>query len=99
MGKFRSFFSYLPALHQYFSFRTITLVNLNGFSPNLICALILWRSALRLLSGKFRQFLTVICLLHDSGGYYRFTFYFIMPPLTIRFCVRSSIPVSIRDTL
>ena len=34
------------------------LVNINGFSPNLVCALILWRSGLGLLMGKFRQFLT-----------------------------------------
>ena len=36
----------------------ITLVNINGFSPNLVCILILWRSGLGLLMGKFRQFLT-----------------------------------------
>ena len=41
-----------------FSFQMITLVNINGFSPNLVCALILWRSGLGLLMGKFRQFLT-----------------------------------------
>ena len=34
-----------------------TLVNINRFSPNLICALILWRSGLGLLMGKFCQFL------------------------------------------
>ena len=28
------------------------------FLPNLVCALILWRSSLGLLIGKFRQFLT-----------------------------------------
>ena len=28
-----------------------------GFSPNLVCALILWRSGLGLLIGKFRQIL------------------------------------------
>ena len=33
----------------------ITCVNINGFSPNLVCALILWRSGLILLMGKFRQ--------------------------------------------
>ena len=44
--------------HPYFSFRTITLVNINGFSPNLVCALMLWKSGLGLLIGKFRQFLT-----------------------------------------
>ena len=47
-----------------FHFRMITLVNINGFSPNLVFALILWRSVLGLLIGKFRQFLTVICLGH-----------------------------------
>ena len=37
----------------------------NGFSPNLVCALILWRSGLGLLMGKFRQFWTVyICPRH-----------------------------------
>ena len=30
----------------------------NGFSPNLVCALILWRSGLGLLMGRFHQFLT-----------------------------------------
>ena len=30
----------------------------NGFSPNLVCALILWRSGLGLLMGKFHQILT-----------------------------------------
>ena len=29
--------------------------NMNGFSPNLICALILWISGLGLLMGKFHQ--------------------------------------------
>ena len=42
----------------YFRFRMITLVNINGFSPNLVCALILCRSGLGLLMGKFRQILT-----------------------------------------
>ena len=36
----------------------ITGVNVSGFSPNLACALILWRSGLGLLVGKFCQFLT-----------------------------------------
>ena len=36
-------------------FRMKTWVNINGFSPNLVCALILWRSDLGLLMGKFRQ--------------------------------------------
>ena len=40
-----------------FRLRMITWVNNNGFSPNLVCALILWKSGLGLLMGKFRQFL------------------------------------------
>ena len=31
---------------------------MNGFSPNLVCALIFWRAGLGLLIGKFHQFLT-----------------------------------------
>ena len=42
----------------------ITGVNFNGFSSNLVCALISWRSGLGLLMGKFRDILTVICLKH-----------------------------------
>ena len=41
-------------------FRMITSsyqVNVSGFSPNLVCALIMWRSDLGLLMGKFRQIL------------------------------------------
>ena len=34
------------------------LVNINGLSPNFVCALVLWRSVLGLLMGKFCQFLT-----------------------------------------
>ena len=45
-----------PQQIHIFYFRMITLVNINGFSPNLVCTLILWRSALGLLIGKFRQF-------------------------------------------
>ena len=44
-------------VRPYFRFRTITWLNVNGFSPNLVCALVLWRSGLpRLLMSKFRQF-------------------------------------------
>ena len=35
--------------------RMITWVNINGFSPNLVCALIMWISGLGLLMGNFRQ--------------------------------------------
>ena len=40
-----------------FHFRMITRGHINGFSPNLVCILILWRSGLGLLMGKFRQIL------------------------------------------
>ena len=33
-------------------------MNVNGFSSNLVCALILWRSGLQLLMGKFNKFST-----------------------------------------
>ena len=45
-------------IYLYFHFQMITLVNISGFSPNLACALILWRPGLGLLMGKFLQFLT-----------------------------------------
>ena len=32
--------------------------SVDGFSPNLVCELILWRSGFEFLMGKFRQFLT-----------------------------------------
>ena len=38
-----------------FSFRMITSVNINGFLPDLVCALVLWKSCLGLVMGKFRQ--------------------------------------------
>ena len=41
-------------------FRMISRVNINGFSPNLVCSLILRKSGLGLLMGKFRQILTVL---------------------------------------
>ena len=41
----------------------MNLCKLYEFSPNLVhvCALILWRSALKLLIGEFHPFLRVIC--------------------------------------
>ena len=50
--------SYVPTTSPYFHFQEITYVNSNGFSPKSVCALVLWRSALRLLMGKVHQFLT-----------------------------------------
>ena len=41
-GQISSIFeSYLPTKRPYYHFWTITLVNINGFSPNLVYALIL----------------------------------------------------------
>ena len=60
--------SYLPELRLYFRFQIITWVNLKLFYPSLVHALILMRSVLGLLMGKFHQFLIVICLQHDNGG-------------------------------
>ena len=51
----------LLSICPYFRFRMINWVNINGFSPNSLCALILKRSGLGFLEGKFHQFLTVIC--------------------------------------
>ena len=61
-GQISSIFlrSYLPETRPYIRFRIITWVNNKGFSPNLVCALILCRSCLDLLMGKFRQFLTAL---------------------------------------
>ena len=41
-----------------FSFPDDNLRNINGFLPNFVCALILWRSGLGLLMDKFRQIFT-----------------------------------------
>ena len=49
---------------------------MNGFSPNLVCALILWRSGLGLLMGKFLQILIELSA-RDTimAGYYSLTFF------------------------
>ena len=44
---------HLSYICPYFRFRMITWVIVNGFSQNLVCALILWRSAMGLRMGKF----------------------------------------------
>ena len=46
------------SVRPYFSFWMIAWVNVNGFSPSLLCVWILWRSDLGSLMGKFRQFST-----------------------------------------
>ena len=55
-----------PSVHLYFCFWTITWVNFIGFSPNLVCALILWSSGLGLLMASFPQFLTELSV-HDMS--------------------------------
>ena len=57
---------HLSYIHLYFRFRTITWVNVNGFSPNLLCELILWRPSLGLLMGKLSKFLTELSA-HDTS--------------------------------
>ena len=47
-----------PSVHPYSRFRTITSKYQCIFTINFVCALILWRSSLGLLMGKFREFLT-----------------------------------------
>ena len=52
-----------------------SVLNINGFSPNLVCALILWRSGLGLLMGKFRQIFTKLSARDTiTMGYYSLTF-------------------------
>ena len=57
-----------------FCFWMITKVNVSGISPNLVYALILWRSGLGLLMGKLCQFMTELSAGHTIGvRYYYFT--------------------------
>ena len=66
---------HLPVLPSiiclYFCFGMITWVNVNGFSPNLVCALILWRSGLGLLMGWFCQLLTEVSAVTCLYFHYR----------------------------
>ena len=88
--------SYLPATHPYFCFWMITWINVDWFSPNLVCALIVWRSAFGLLMGKFCQFFyRVICLSHDSGVVLLFHFFII--PSFLSFQIDSSENLDITD--
>ena len=67
---------HLSYVHLYFCLRTITWVNVNGFSTNLVCALILWRSGFELLMGKFCQFLSCLSLTWQWQGIIISPFYF-----------------------
>ena len=62
-----------PSARFFFRFRII-LVHINGFSPNLVCALMLWRSGLGLLMGGCRQISIMV-------GYYSLTFLFTIKTL------------------
>ena len=48
---------FLSVRPSVFRFR---MINIDGFSPNLVCALILWRSGLGLLMDTFRQNLSYL---------------------------------------
>ena len=48
---------------------TMTRINVSRFSTNLVCALILWRSGLGYLMGKFCQFLTELSA-HDISAFF-----------------------------
>ena len=54
--------------------------NINIFSPDLVCTLILWRSDLGLLMDEFRQFLTsagnrsIFSFLHDNLSKHQWIF-------------------------
>ena len=50
-------------------------MSINRFSSNLVCALILKRSGLGWLTGKFHQFLIVIYPPHESGGVLSFNIF------------------------
>ena len=74
MGKFRQFLTELSVCDRsvfFFHFQMITSVNISGFSPNLVCALILWRSALGLLMGKFHPFWTELSACSSSVVYFQ----------------------------
>ena len=65
-GQILSLFdSYYAVTHPYLCFQMITLnIKVNGFSPNLVCTLMLWRPGLGLLMGNFYQFLTELSAHH-----------------------------------
>ena len=57
-GQVLLIFRVLPTTDPCLHLRMILIVIIDGFSPNLVCALILWRSTLGMLMGKFCLFLT-----------------------------------------
>ena len=75
MGKFHLFLIELSALNisDFFSFQTIPRVDVNGFSPNLMCALILWRPGFGLLMSKFHQFFSYLPVTHQYFCFWTIT--------------------------
>ena len=66
----------LSPVQLYFHFRMISCINIGGFSPNFVCAL-MTKSGLGLKMGKFRQFSSEFSAHHMIvEGYYRFKFLF-----------------------
>ena len=66
----------LSPVHLYFHFRTISCINISGFSPNFVCAL-MWKSGFGLKMGKFCQFSSELSAHHTIVvGYYHFKFLF-----------------------
>ena len=57
-GQVLLIFRVLPTTDPCLHLRMILIVIIDGFSPNLVCALILWNSTLGMLMGKFCLFLT-----------------------------------------
>ena len=70
----------IGGLEVCFPFQTMTSVNFNGFSPYLVCALILWRSGSEKLMGEFYQLSASHMMV---VGYYCFMFLFRMLSATI----------------
>ena len=75
-GKFWTEFSACHASR--FWFWDDNIVNINGFSSNLLCALILSRFVLGKLTAKFCKFLKELSALDMiMAGYYRFAFFIV----------------------
>ena len=81
------------SVHLEFCFGMISWVNVSGFSPNMVCKLILLRSDLDLLMSKFHQFLTepVAHLTIVVGYYYALTIWRIVERINIVTPVHPSI--------
>ena len=72
---FVNFWQKLSARYTCISVSVRFWVNINGFSPKIVCTFILCWSGLWLLMVKFHLFDRFICPLHDSGGVLSFHVY------------------------